>query len=255
MPIRQSFSWWCFADRGVEDRVLLESAKNIGYHAVELVPEHKLGLASELGLQIASHGAHPLSAVGLNNPDDHAEIECSVLASIDLAKRFLIENLIVFSGNRDLAISEEQAAENCAEGIRRFIRQAEDAGVNIVMELLNSRVDHPRYQCDSTTWGVSVCEQVDSSHFGLLYDIYHMQIMEGDLIRTIQNHHKHFLHYHTAGNPGRRDLDEHQEINYPAVLLAIKATGYSGFIGHEFIPKGDVLPALERAYELGHDSL
>ncbi len=129
-------------------------------------------------------------------------------------------------------------------------RAAEDAGVNLVVELLNSKVNHKDYQCDHTAWGVRVCEQVASPRVKLLYDIYHMQIMEGDLIRTIREHHAHFGHYHTGGNPGRNELDETQEIYYPPVIRAIQETGYDGYVGHEFIPKGDPIAAIEAAYAL-----
>ena len=127
--------------------------------------------------------------------------------------------------------------ENCALGLCRVAGAAEEAGVTLVMELLNSRVDHAGYQCDHTDWGVRVCERVGSPRVKLLYDIYHMQIMEGDVIRTIQQHNHHFAHYHTAGVPGRHDLDGTQELNYPPILRAIAETSYEGYVGQEFIPK------------------
>jgi hydroxypyruvate isomerase len=129
-------------------------------------------------------------------------------------------------------------------------RAAEQAGVNLVLELLNSRVDHPDYQCDRSEWGVRVVELVGSPRVKLLYDIYHAQIMEGDLIRTIQHHHASFAHYHTAGNPGRHEIDESQEIRYPPIMRAIAATGYDGFVGQEFIPTGDPVAALRYAFEV-----
>jgi hydroxypyruvate isomerase len=137
-----------------------------------------------------------------------------------------------------------------AEGLRRVALAAEDAGVNLVLELLNSKVDHPDYQCDHTAWGVEVCGMVGSPRVKLLYDIYHMQVMEGDLMRTIAAHHASIGHYHTAGNPGRRDLDDEQELNYPAIIRAIADTGYDGYIGHEFVPKGDSIAAMKAAFDL-----
>ncbi len=250
MPINQSLSWWCFAGRGVPDEVILSTAKKIGYKAVELLPQDKLNLAAEHGLVIASHPAHRLALEGLNDLDCHAEIEATILENLEVAKKHKIPTLIIFSGERRPGHSDEEGIENCAIGIKRVAKQAEDAGINLVMELLNSKVDHKGYQCDRTPWGAAICERVGSPRVGLLYDIYHMQIMEGDVIRTIRDYNKHFLHYHTAGNPGRRDMDDTQELLYPPIMRAIVDTGYTGYVGHEFIPKGDVLEALEAAYKL-----
>ena len=222
MPINQSFSWWCFAGGSVPDDVILSTAKGIGYQAVELLPNDKLQLAEEHGLVIASHPGHRLALEGLNDLDCHDAIEATILENIELAKKFKIPTLIVFSGERRPGHSDEEGIENSAIGLKRVAKQAEDAEINLVIELLNSKVDHGGYQCDTTPWGVAVCERVDSPRVGLLYDIYHMQIMEGDIIRTIRNNHKHFLHYHTAGNPGRRDMDETQELYYPPIMKAIK---------------------------------
>lgn len=250
MPINQSFSWWCFASKDVEPGTVMKKAKEIGYKAVELLPNDMLHLAGEHGLVVASHPGHRLEVKGLNDLDCHAEIEATILDNIELAKKHNIPTLIVFSGERRPGHSDEEGIENSAIGLKRIAKQAEDAGINIVMELLNSKVDHGGYQCDKSAWGVAMCEQVGSPRVGLLYDIYHMQIMEGDIIRTIRDHGKHFLHYHTAGNPGRRDMDETQELYYPPIMRAIAETGYTGYVGHEFIPKGDLGEALEAAYRL-----
>ncbi len=158
--------------------------------------------------------------------------------------------MIVFSGERRDGLSESHGAENTARGLLRVSKAAEDAGVNLIIELLNSKVDHKGYQCDRTDWGLEVCRMVSSPRVKLLYDIYHMQIMEGDIIRTIRDSHAHFAHYHTAGNPGRRDMDDTQELNYPPIMRAILETGYTGYVGHEFIPKGDPVAALQAAYDL-----
>jgi len=250
MAINQSFSWWCFAGSAVPDDVILSTAKKIGYQAVELLPDDKLQLALDHGLVVASHPGHRLALEGLNDLDCHADIEATILRNIDLAKKYKIPTLIVFSGERRPGHSDEEGIENSAIGLKRVAKQAEDAEINLVIELLNSKVDHHGYQCDTTPWGVAVCERVGSPRVGLLYDIYHMQIMEGDIIRTIRDYNKHFLHYHTAGNPGRRDMDETQELYYPPIMKAIADTGYTGYVGHEFIPKGDLLEALEAAYKL-----
>jgi hydroxypyruvate isomerase len=247
--IRQSFSWWCFANRGVEPKALLMGARGIGYEAVELIgPEH-WDLARECGLRIASHGGHRSLEDGLNKPENHSRIHDEVAASLELAKRYEVGCLIVFSGNRN-GLDNQRGAEITAEGLRRVAPLAEEAGIPLVMELLNSKVDHADYQCDHSAWGVEVCRLVDSPQVKLLYDIYHMQIMEGDLIRTIRAHHQHFGHYHTAGNPGRRDMDDTQEILYPPIMRAILETEYDGFVGHEFIPKCDPIEALRAAYDL-----
>ncbi len=250
MPIRQSFSWWCFADRGVEDKALLAAAKEIGYEAVELLPDDKLQLALDAGLVIASHPGHRLRLEGLNDTNCHDDIEKTILANLEVAKKFNIPNIIVFSGERREGHSDEEGIENSAIGLKRVAGAAEAAGVNLIIELLNSKVDHKGYQCDKTAWGVAVCDRVASPRVKLLYDIYHMQIMEGDIIRTIQDFHSYFPHYHTAGNPGRRDMDETQELYYPPIARAIAETGYDGYVGHEFIPKADPIAALKAAYDL-----
>ncbi|MES1168769.1 MAG: TIM barrel protein, partial [Oleiharenicola lentus] len=159
-------------------------------------------------------------------------------------------NLICFSGNRD-GMSDAQGLENCAVGLKRIMPLAEKLGVTVCMELLNSRVNHKDYMCDRTEWGVELCKRVGSDRFKLLYDIYHMQIMEGDVIATIQRHHQYIAHYHTAGVPGRHELDENQELFYPAIMRAVMDTGYQGYLGQEFVPRGpDPLAALRAGVEI-----
>jgi hydroxypyruvate isomerase len=159
------------------------------------------------------------------------------------------QNLICFSGNRE-KMDDQQGLENCAAGLRKILPEAEKRGVTICMELLNSRVNHKDYMCDRTPWGVELVKQLGSDHFKLLYDIYHMQIMEGDVIRTIQDNHKYFAHYHTGGNPGRHEIDETQELYYPAIIRAIKATGFKGHVAQEFVPARDPLTSLREAVQL-----
>lgn len=250
MPIRQSISWWCFAGRGASDEDLLKQAKAIGYEAVELINASLFDRVRDAGLSIASHGGHQGIESGLNDPAQHDRIEAEIHKNLALAQKYQIPNLIVFSGSRRAGLSEEEGIENTAQGLSRVARAAEEAGVNLVIELLNSKVDHKGYQCDHAEWGVEACRRVGSPRVGLLYDIYHMQIMEGDVIRTIGEHHAYFHHYHTAGNPGRHDLDDTQELNYPPIIKAIAATGYDGYVGHEFIPKADPIAALQAAYDL-----
>ena len=184
----------------------------------------------------------------------HQEVEQELRSNIERAVRWRIPNLICFSGSRG-GLDDATGAEITAEGLRRVARAAEDAGVTLVLELLNSKIDHQDYQCDRTTWGIRVCEMVGSPRVKLLYDIYHMQIMEGDVIRTIRDSHAYFGHYHTAGNPGRHDLDEGQELYYPAIMRAILATGYDGYVSHEFIPRGEPVTALKAAFDRCNVSL
>jgi hydroxypyruvate isomerase len=247
--IRQSLAWWCFGNRGVEARALLSAAKEIGYEGVELIGQEHWDLVREVGLRIVAHGGHRSLTDGLNKRENHARITDELHASLELAKQYDIPALIVFSGNRN-GLDDDAGAENTAEGLRQVAGAAEAAGVTLVLELLNSKVDHKDYQCDHTAWGVRVCERVGSPRVKLLYDIYHMQIMEGDLIRTVRDHHAHFGHYHTAGNPGRRDMDDTQEIWYPPIMRAIAETSYDGYVGHEFRPKDDPIAALRKAFDL-----
>jgi hydroxypyruvate isomerase len=249
MKIPQSVSWWCFVPQRMSPTDFLETVARIGYTALDLVPVDQLSTAQSYGLKIAAIGGHDSIEIGLNRRDQHERIRREIEGKLELAVRYEIPNLICFSGSRSATTSEADGAAITAEGLAALAPLAEKAGVNLVLELLNSRVDHPGYQADHTEWGVRVCSQVNSARVRLLYDVYHMQIMEGDIIRTIQNAHPWIAHYHTAGNPGRNDLDDAQELNYPAILRAIKATGYEGYIAHEFVPKTDPAVALERTYQ------
>jgi hydroxypyruvate isomerase len=248
-PIKQSVCWWCFAKRGLEPEQLLRAAANIGYQAVELVEPEHWPLVKEYGLTIASTNGGLSIEQGLNRREHHASLENQIRATIEQAEHWGIPNVIVFSGNRT-GQDDRVGAEITAEGLSRVAGAAEEAGVTLVMELLNSTVDHKDYQCDRTAWGVEVCRMVNSPQVKLLYDIYHMQIMEGDIIRTIRDHHHSFAHYHTAGNPGRHELDETQELNYPPIIRTILETGYQGYLGQEFIPQGDPIAGLKQAFDL-----
>ena len=245
--LKQSVSWWCFARAGLAPETLVRASAEIGYAGIELVGEEHWPLIVDHGLTIAAIPGHQSLTDGLNKRENHDRIEKELRDNLGKAVKWGIPNLICFSGNRQ-GLDDEQGIEITAEGLQRVAKAAEDAGVNIVLELLNSKVDHQDYQCDHTSWGVAVCQRVASPRVQLLYDIYHMQIMEGDLIRTIRQEHAHFGHYHTAGNPGRNDLDETQELNYPAIIRAIRDTGYEGFVGQEFIPQGEPLAALRAAF-------
>ena len=251
--LKQSFSWWCFQNRGIDAAGLINGAADIGYGGVELVEEIHWPAIVDAGLKIISMGGHDSIAEGLNRRENHPRIEKEIRDKIDLAVKWKIPVLICFSGNRHVD-SDEDGITICAEGLAPVAAYAEQAGVALAVELLNSKVDHHGYQCDRTSWGVQLCERVGSPAVALLYDIYHMQIMEGDLIRTIRESHRHIAHYHTAGNPGRGPMDDTQEIHYPPVYRAIAETGYRGYVGHEFIPKGDPVKELRIAFEQVRDA-
>jgi len=244
--IKHSAAWWCYVRGEMTPERFVRTAAEIGYDAVELVDPSYWQLVKDHGLAIASIGGHATLVDGLNKRENHARIATELHGNIAQAARWGIPNLIAFSGNRN-GLSDDKGAEITAEGLRLVARAAEDAGITLVLELLNSKVDHKDYQCDHTEWGVRVIQMVDSPRVKLLYDIYHMQIMEGDIIRTIRDSHAHFGHYHTAGNPGRHEIDDTQELNYPAIIRAIEATGYDGYLGQEFIPTGDPVAALRDA--------
>jgi hydroxypyruvate isomerase len=248
MPIKQSVSWWCFENRVSDTISLLKKVKEIGYGGVDLIGVEHFPAVLDSGLEIVAIGGHDSIDRGLNNPEDHDRIEKEILNNLEVAKQYGVLNLIVFSGVRRPDLTDDAGIVNTVAGLNRVAKAAEDAGVGLVMELLNSKVDHKLYQCDTTAWGSEVIRQVGSPNVKLLYDIYHASIMEGDIIRTIRAGHEYIGHYHTAGNPGRNDLDSDQEIYYPAVYRAIQNTGFSGYIGHEFIPKGDSIKALEDTY-------
>ena len=250
MALKQSFSLWSFEGHGVDAPDLLREAGKIGYAGVELLPPELWGAARDAGLQIVAHVGHESMGSGFNDPEQHTRLTNEIHASLTLAARSGVSNLVVFSGNRRPGLSDEAGAGHTVDGLRRVAQAAEDAGVTLLLELLNSRVDHHGYQADRTDWGVRVCEAVGSPRVRLLYDIYHMQIMEGDILRTIAAHRSFLGHFHTAGVPGRHDLDAMQELNYPAIVRAVGAEGYTGFLGHEFVPKGEPVAALRAAYAL-----
>ena len=245
--IRQAVSWWCFVPEKMEPEAFVRAVAEAGYAAIDLAPEAYWPLIAEHGLALSAVSGHESIAVGLNRADQHERIARELRAKLALAEKWHIANLICFAGTRE-GLGDQRGLEQTAAGLARVAAAAEAAGVNLVLELLNSKVDHPGYQADHTAWGVAVAQRVGSPRVKLLYDIYHMQIMEGDLIRTLNGAQAHIGHYHTAGNPGRHELDNAQEINYPAVLRAIAATGYRGYVAHEFVPQGDPLKALKQTF-------
>ena len=247
--IRQSVCFNPFNRDDITPKQLIAAAAKIGYNSLEMAPQEHWPLIKDHGLDIAIVIGHASLPDGLNKRENHDRIEDEILANIDLAVANNIPSLICFSGNAEGKSSEEGLA-NCVEGLRRVTAVAEEKGIVLSMELLNSRVNHPDYQCDRTPWGVAMCRAVGSTSVKLLYDIYHMQIMEGDLIRNITNNIDFISHFHTAGNPDRLDLDDEQEIYYPPIMKAIAATDYSGYVGHEYRPKSDPIASLEHAFSV-----
>jgi hydroxypyruvate isomerase len=230
------------------------AAAEIGYAAVEMWGagedfEDQVATAHRYGLRVASFGGHRGGGLGWNNRADHEVLEQQLRASLDLAVKHDVPGLICLSGNRQEGRSQEEAIAVTAEGLARVAPYAEEKGVNLNLEVLNSKVDHAGYDCDSTAWAVAVCRLVNSPRVRILYDIYHMQIMEGDVIRTIRDNIEWIGHFHTAGNPGRHDMDDEQELNYAGICRAIAATGYDLYVGHEFSAKGDVVAALRQAFQ------
>ncbi len=248
MAFEQSVSWWCFDRPEIDPLDLVRTCKDIGYTAMELVPVDKFPLIRDGGMKIAAHQLHVPLTQGISHEKYWEDIKRQSEASLKLAVDWAIPNLIVFSGNRE-GLDDKRGAENAIKQLEPLARAAESAGVMLILELLNSKVNHPDYQCDRTAWGVEVVSAVDSPNARLLYDIYHMQIMEGDVIQTIRDNHQWFGHYHTAGVPGRNEIDARQELYYPAICRAIAETGFDGYVGQEFVPLGDWKAALRGAYE------
>lgn len=255
MRIQQSICYPLFMPKDMSLEVLVKTAAEIGYAAIELWSRPAdlaeiVALAKRYGLVVASMSGHASLPDGLNKRSNHARIVAELKTSIEIAAQYEIPGLICFSGNRQPHMSELEAIEAVADGLRQIAPYAEQMGVNLNVELLNSKVDHPGYQCDHTAWGVAVCERVNSPRVKLLYDIYHMAIMEGDIIRNIRENIKWIGHFHTAGNPGRNDLDDTQELNYRGICRAIAVTGYELYVGHEFRPKGDPIAALHQTFAI-----
>jgi len=253
MRIKQSVCYPIFRKADLRLDALFGEVAKIGYRAVEMWFrgddfEEVVALAKRNGLAIASMCGHQSLGDGLNKRTNHDRIEAELRASIDAAATHGISGVICFSGNRLPHMDDPEAIDAVADGLRRVAPYAEKKGVNMNLELLNSKVDHAGYQCDHTAWGAAVCEKVGSPRVKLLYDIYHMQIMEGDLIRTIRDNVQWIGHFHTAGNPGRRDMDDTQEVNYVGVAKAVAQSGYALYVGHEFTPKGDIVEALRKAF-------
>jgi hydroxypyruvate isomerase len=247
--INHSVCRWCYNDIPLED--LCKAAKTIGLSSIELVGPDEWPILKKYDLTSAlPWGAGKGITEGFNNPQLHDELVASYEAIIPKAANAGLKQIICFSGNRK-GLDDEKGIENCAIGLKRLMPIAEKYKVTVVMELLNSKVNHADYQCDHTTWGVALCDKVGSEYFKLLYDIYHMQIMEGDVIATIRKYNKYISHYHTGGVPGRNEIDQTQELNYPAIMKAILDTGFKGYVAQEFIPKReDKIASLKQGVQI-----
>jgi hydroxypyruvate isomerase len=244
--INHSVCAWTFDELSIEQLCAL--VKKIGFSAIDLVEPKDFETLKKHGVYSSMcTGAHISLIEGWNDPKNHKILIENYTKHINLVANAGHKNLICFSGNRN-GMTNEIGLKNCVEGLKQILPLAENRGVVIQMELFNSRVDHPDYMCDSSAWGIELCKTLASENFKLLFDIYHMQIMEGDIIRTIQKNHQYFGHYHTAGVPGRNEIGDDQELFYPAIMRAIVATGYKGFVAQEFMAKAkDKRKSLEEA--------
>lgn len=247
--INHSVCRWTFNFLTVEE--LCQAVKNIGFNAIDLVgPKDWPVLQQHTIYSSMCNGAEISLTEGWNDKQYHPVLIKNYTGHIELVAKAGYKNLICFSGSRR-GMDDETGLANCAEGIKKIIGLAESKGVMIQMELLNSKVNHKDYMCDRTPWGVELCKRINSTNFKLLYDIYHMQIDEGDVIRTIQDNNQFFGHYHTGGVPGRHIIDESQELYYPAIMKAIIATGFKDYVAQEFIPTSDDKVAeLKKAVEI-----
>jgi len=247
--INHSVCRWCYAEIPLDQ--LCASAKEIGLKAIDLVGPAEWPTLQKYGLYSAMcNGAEINLTDGFNDKAFHETLIKNYSDMIPKVAAAGYKNLICFSGSRR-GKSDEEGWNNCAEGLKKLMPLAEKHNVILVMELLNSKITHKDYQCDKTAWGVELAKRVGSENFKLLYDIYHMQIDEGDVIRTITDNHQYITHYHTGGVPGRNEIDQSQELYYPAIIEAILATGYKGYVAQEFIPKrADKLASLKQGVQI-----
>ncbi len=244
--IKQSICQWCYGSIPLEK--LAAEAVKIGYKSIELLTIDQCKTIKPFGLTCAMIRCKSIPD-GLNRKENHDWIEKELRMNIEFAAEEGMPNVICMSGNRR-GMADDEGLENCAIGLKRVVGLAEKKNVTICMEGLNSKVDHKDYMYDYTKWGVSLVKKVGSPRFKLLYDIYHMQIMEGDVIRTIHDCKEYIAHFHTGGVPGRHEIDETQELHYPAIVKAILDTGYTGYLGQEFIPKREPIQSLAQGFRI-----
>ncbi len=245
--LKQSVCQWCYDGMPLDD--LCRNAREMGLKSVELLGEKDWPTVKKYGLMCAMANGPCTIEVGFNRPSEHDRLVKEGERLIPLIAELGYPNMIVFSGSRK-GMSDGEGIDNCARGLARLMPTAEKYGVTVQMELLNSKVDHHDYQCDHTPWGVELAKRVNSPRFKLLYDIYHMQIMEGDVIRTIRDNAAWIGHFHTGGVPGRNEIDETQELNYRRIMQAIVDLGFQGYVAQEFIPKRDPMTSLRQGKDI-----
>ena len=244
---RHSICRWCYS--GIPIEKLAVDVKALGVQSIELLDPVDWPVVQRAGLTCAVANGTTSIGEGFNRTENHPRFVASMRERIAECSAAGLPNVICFSGNRR-GLGDEEGLENCAQGVQQIMRTAEHRGVTVLMELLNSKVDHPDYQCDHTAWGVELVRRVGSERFKLLYDIYHMQIMEGDIMATIRRFHSSIGHFHTAGCPGRHEIDETQELNYSAIMREIAATGFAGYVAQEFLPVRDPMRSLADAIRI-----
>ncbi len=247
--IQHSVSRWCYGKYSLEE--LLPIMKSMGMHALDLAgPDDWPTLKKHEVDCSMCNGAEINLIDGWNDTQFHEQLIKQYTEMIPKVAEAGYKNLICFSGNRR-GMTDEVGLKNCVNGLSKIMPLAEKNGVIIIMELFNSKIDHPDYMCDNTPWGIQLCDALGSENFKLLYDIYHMQISEGDIIRTIQDFHPYFAHYHTAGVPGRNEINDTQELNYPAIMKTIVKTGFKGYVAQEFVPTyEDPIESLREAIKI-----
>jgi hydroxypyruvate isomerase len=245
--LKHSVSRWCYGKIPLDE--LCAAAKKIGYSAIDLLDPKEYDVPKKHGLVCAMSNGFGTIPVGFNNRANHDKLVADAERMIPVAAAANVPNIVCFSGNRN-GISDGEGIANCIAGFKRVTPTAERHGVTLCLEVLNSKVDHKDYHADHTAWAVKVIEGVNSPRLKILYDIYHMQIMEGDVIATIRANFQHIAHFHTGGVPGRNEIDDTQELNYRRVMQAIADLGFTGFVAQEFVPKRDPLTSMRQAFEI-----
>lgn len=244
--INQSVSKWCYGKFSLDE--MCQIGKKMGLKAIDLLSPNDFPTLKKHGLVCSMINTHDLRK-GLNRKENHERCLAQIRSAIDAAAEYEFPNVITFPGNR-AGMPDDVGIENMTTALKQIAGYAERKKVTICIEYLNSKVNHKDYMFDKMAWGVEVCKRVGSERVKVLYDIYHAQIMEGDIIRTIQDYHEYIGHYHTGGNPGRNEIDETQELYYPAIMHAIVKTNYNGYVAHEFIPKRDPIESLAYAVRI-----
>jgi len=244
--INQSVSRWCYGKLSLDE--LCIAVKKLGLKAIDLLEPNDFPTVKKHGLVCSMVSTHSLTN-GINKKENHEQCLARIRTAIDAAAEYKFPNVISFPGNR-AGMPDDVGIENSATALKEIVGYAEKKKVTVCLEYLNSKVDHKDYMFDNMAWGVEVCKKVGSERVKILYDIYHAQIMEGDIIRTINTYKEYIGHYHTGGNPGRNEIDETQELYYPAIMRAIAESGFTGYVAHEFVPKRDPLTSLSQAVKI-----